>query len=511
MITIPFILTIITVTAILIIKRLRSGFRFFWFVSIAGALSIFISLLVWIFNPPLNFSLSYSSEPSLQLFSPIWITNSSKIPIIISLGALAITALLTAVVRHISDPMDWAFILLYISSGILAIMSDNLIALAIIWVCIDILDVIILLKYSKLERSNDIVVGLSLKLVGVLLIIWSAIQSVSSGFSITLSEIPNLIAGILIATSILRIGLLPLVPTINESDLSKSIFTISRVIAALSGLILFVYLPTDLFSFSTKPVAILIIGVFSIIFGIPWLLSKNEIYGRSYWILSFGLFIMINSMSGNFDDGISLLAALVLNGSLVSMFFVRNKKNIWIPLIGLWGLTTLPFSLTNGIFPKTTSLSFYYYIPAIVGFSLLIAGYIKHVTTTRSGSEVSQQPKWINLMYQTGLILILGMIIAIGLTRGLNTIQRRFNWIDLIPLGLGIFIYLLQKKFRNSVNLSDFQPLSIKKNPLSSILWGLYNLVRRIISGINFILEGDGGMLWSLVFLVLFLTILTQA
>jgi len=510
MITIPFILTITIVTAIILIKRLRPGFRYFWLVAIGGSVSIIISLLGWIFYLPMKYSPAISTESSLQLFSSNWIADNTTLPIIISLSALALAALLTSVVRNVSDPYDWASILLYTSLGILAIMSDNLFAITISWVCIDIIETITLLRYCRVERSNDIVVGLSVKLVGLLLTIWSAIICISSGLSITLQEIPTRVGGILIAAIILRIWVLPLVPPVNESNLSKNIFSISRPIAAISGLILLIHMPVDFFQTSMIPFTIILLGIFSIIFSIPWLFSKNEIYGRPYWILSFGLLIMINSISGNFNNGKSLLEAMVLLGGMASMYLVQNKKNIWIPIIGLWGLSSLPYSLTYGNFLESTTNSIFAFLPAIAGYSILIAGYIRHLTSRRSNSDISQQPKWIQFMYQSGLVLILAIIIILGLYRGFNNEQLVFHWIQLLPMGLALIIYLLHERFKVPFKMIRTQSLSIKNNPLTTIIWGLYNLIRRIIASINFILEGDGGMLWSLVFLLLFITILTQ-
>jgi hypothetical protein len=42
------------------------------------------------------------------------------------------------------------------------------------------------------------------------------------------------------------------------------------------------------------------------------------------------------------------------------------------------------------------------------------------------------------------------------------------------------------------------------------LLWGAYHLLRRGISSINLILEGEGGILWTLLLLTLLLSLLMQ-
>ena len=146
----------------------------------------------------------------------------------------------------------------------------------------------------------------------------------------------------------------------------------------------------------------------------------------------------------------------------------------------------------------------------IVGYSILLAGYIKHVFSIKINSERSIHPKWVDLMYLSGLILILGVLIFLGMKQGFNIDSIHFSWIDLIPIGMAIIITLARVQFKESLNTIKLQRPSFKKNYFTIFLWGIYNLIRRIIIGINFILEGDGGMLWSLVLLLLFVTILSQ-
>ena len=78
------------------------------------------------------------------------------------------------------------------------------------------------------------------------------------------------------------------------------------------------------------------------------------------------------------------------------------------------------------------------------------------------------------------------------------------------PLGLAIVFFLVYGRFKRSIEgINISSPINLI-NPFPGLVWGFYNFFRRITTGINFILEGDGGMLWSLVIFVLFITILTQ-
>jgi len=510
MITIPFILSITSAISIVLVKKFRPQFRYFWFIAIGGSILVFTTLLIWTINPPLGFSLTSLDESTLPIFSPAWTASELNLPIIISLSTLGLAVLLTTMIRQNSDPIDWASIFVFISLGILAVMSDNYISIALCWISIDVIDLISILRYGKENKSNDVVVALSIKLFGILLLIWSAILCASNGISMDLHQLPNFAGLFILTAAILRIGILPLVLPVNTTDLSKGIFTISRAISSVSGLILLVYLPTNIVPSSAIPITIVILGFTCIGLSVAWFLARNELAGRPYWILSFVILIISNSLNGNIESSISLLTALILCGGLVSLYSSRHKKNIWLPLLGLWGLSTVPFSLTYGIFSARSSISVYTHLPMVVGYSILLAGYIKHIYSIKVSSERSIQPKWVNLMYLSGLVLIIGVLLFLGLKQGFTNESIQYSWIELLPIGLAVIITLLRVQFKESLNVIKIQSPSFKQNYFTILLWGIYNLIRRIINGINFILEGDGGMLWSLVLLLLFVTILSQ-
>ena len=510
MVYLPLMLASLIIIFIIVMHNVRPKFRYFWFIAIGGSLSILISLIGWLNELPLKFSLTFSNDQLFRVFSPMWNVNDLTLPVAFSLSVLTIAALLTAVVRNVSDPVDWASILLFTLFGILAILSGNLSALVICWVSIDLLEVITFIRYCKAGKSNDIVVGLSIKFIGILLSIWSVIICFTSGLPITLESIPGNIGRLLIAISVFRIGFLPLSLPVNESDYSKGVFTVSRIITASSGLMLLVYFPTNLIKPSSLPLSILILGFLILVTSFAWLFTKNELIGKSYLFLSFGLLILISVIDGKIERGFLVLSTMILLSGLSSLYFIRNKKNIWIPLVSLWGLSTLPFSMTSGIFPYSSTISTSFYVPAIIGYSVLMVGFVKDLTSRISDTRTTQQPKWVSIMYNFGLLVILLMIISIGSFYGFKYQIKYLNWINFVPLGLAIGFFLVYGRFKRSIEgINISSPINLI-NPFPGLVWGFYNFFRRITTGINFILEGDGGMLWSLVIFVLFITILTQ-
>ncbi|MFC2028501.1 hypothetical protein ACFLTX_01095 [Chloroflexota bacterium] len=373
------------------------------------------------------------------------------------------------------------------------------------------MDFISNLRYEKLDQHSDRVISLSTRLAGLLLLLWAVITNLSEGLSTAIQEIPSKTALVLIGAVILRIGIFTNPQIGNKTDSNKSYFSISRSVHALSGLILIAYLPAGFIPQAIIPVAIIILGLLCIVSGLAWFISGSSPSGWIYWIMGFTLLTLINSLAGNFDGNLPLLAVAILFGSLVTFNNNRISKRMWILILSLWALSTLPYSLSFGILPTEASALNYYYIPTILGYSLLVAGFINQITIKKKRNTYPSQPRWITIMYWSGLILIIGTILIFGLNQGRYYGSLQFSWMQFLPIGLAAIFSILYSGLIKTFNKINFQfPSIINRNQISSFLWGFYNLIRRIINGINFILEGDGGILWSLVLLLLFITLLSQ-
>ncbi|MGH7489294.1 MAG: hypothetical protein ACREMY_27380, partial [bacterium] len=62
----------------------------------------------------------------------------------------------------------------------------------------------------------------------------------------------------------------------------------------------------------------------------------------------------------------------------------------------------------------------------------------------------------------------------------------------------------------NPIRAQWLNPLSSRLGNIYDIFWAVYRVLARSAEAINSTLEGDGGIMWTLLFLALFITVMTQ-
>jgi len=80
--------------------------------------------------------------------------------------------------------------------------------------------------------------------------------------------------------------------------------------------------------------------------------------------------------------------------------------------------------------------------------------------------------------------------------------------VSLLTLGL---IWLTPRlRLLNPVRAHWVKPASTRLDRVYSGLWGFYQFLGRITQAVTLTLEGAGGIMWTLLFMVLFISLMTQ-
>ena len=167
-------------------------------------------------------------------------------------------------------------------------------------------------------------------------------------------------------------------------------------------------------------------------------------------------------------------------------------------------LTALPAAVSGGA-------NFWLAWPfVLVAQSMLIAGYVRHSFRPTVGASYEDQPIWARNVYPIGILLLLMTIILLGVFGWGGTLQLG-NWLaGLIVslLSLGLLWLTPRLRILNPVRAHWVGPSS----NLSWLDWGygaLWNLFRqlgRLSNTISNVLEGESGIMWTLLFLALFIS-----
>jgi hypothetical protein len=510
MILLPVFILFTSSLSLVLLRLFRPGFRFNWLIGTMAALLAVISSILWQLKMPMTFSVTVWQPVSIFLNSPNWLVDGYSWPYAVSLTALALSVLSTAVIRKQSNSLNWAGILFITAIGLLSVTSNSPLTLVIVWVALDLSELIILLNAVKAEKSNDLIVSFTVRIASVFFLLWSSIISISSGSPMDFHTIPDRAGILIILAAGLRLGILPLPLPLAEFDLKRGVITVLRLVSAASGLTLLTRIPINSIPLNILPYLIILTGIFSIIGGWVWLISNDEIIGRPFWILCLGSLALSVTLFGNIIGSIAWGSSMILCGGLLFLYTGREKSNYWLPAFGLWGLSTLPFSLTASVWFYQPDGNFLLMVPQLLAHALLLAGFFRHAFSHPGEVDIRLEPRWIQIIYLIGLSILPIMIILIGLWGWPGGHIIGNWWISALTIGLSFLILYIRIRSSKPSKGIQVQKPSVNLRIFSNISWTIYRSLRQVINQISSILEGDGGILWSIVILVLFISLISQ-
>ncbi len=520
----PVALLLLSAVVIQIVGRITMRAGSTWLLAaVIGFITWLSMILIGILLPPAVSISNWLPEPyaftaiSFQATRETWIFG------------FLLVSLLQAVIFFNARNLDSSNYLQKITGamvltafGLLAVFSRTPLAFVLTWSLMDLAEFGVLtatLGSGKEDRSTLTAV-LSRELGIILLVLFMAIapeQVVQS------DRLSILTAWLLLIIALLRMGIFPLRQTLtNDPRIRRGFLTLLR---ALPLITVFAFLLTIVnFGLPERSLQLLLV-VFSIatIYGsTSWFFAKDELVGRPYWFFTLGCIGMITFLTSAPGALIALAVVTVAGGTGIFLYSPRFRKlYAFIPvlLVGLLALPLTPTTTINHFFAtEVFSIHQVFLIPA---YALLLAGVIKHASRKDEDTDISEA--WMRLFHRISLYFIaLVPWIMMGVMFKLHTLQA--NWwvsttILIITAGFTALHFLF---FRRSlpersifsrikpVIVKIFQTIDkiLKLNWLSRIFSSIGFFTGKIAALLNRVQEGDGGILWSFLFLVLLLSLL---
>lgn len=507
---------LLTAFTLVIMRFVRPNFKYPWMLAIGGATLALIGVFIWHIHLPQSISLASWQPATIFSFSPIWVADGISWPYALSLAALASAVIWTSIVRAEKDPAAWAGILLLTALGILAVAAENPLSLILAWSAIDLTELFAMLRSTEgEERNRGVVIAFAARVAGTGLVIWSNLVSLANGNPMNFIAIPQNAGIYLLMAAGLRLGVFPLhLPYRKENVLRRGFGTSLRLISAAASLSLLARIPASALKSSLIPFLIVLAALSALYAGWMWLRASDEIIGRPFWVLGMASLSIAASLRGNPTGSIGWGVILVLGGGLLFLFSARQRSILWLPLISLWGLSALPFSVTASAWETGNQVSWLYIIPFLPAQALLVTGVIRHSLHPGETSFESQE-RWTKFLYPTGLLLLAAIMFLLGVWgwKGAQNIGQVWAAIIAIVL-IAVFTTLaFTVLIRLAPTSSSGQWTRIfRLEWLYNTLAAIYKLFCKIAGIITSSLEGEGGLLWSFLLLALILSVLsTQA
>ena len=512
-ILLPIILMFLTALTLMILRFARPNFKYSWMLAAGGATLAFIGIFLWHIRLPLSISLAPWQPETVFTFSPTWLVDGISWPYALSLAALAAAVIWTSVVRSENDPALWAGTLLLTALGILAVTAENPLTLILVWSAIDLVELITMLRSTEGEEQNQgVVIAFAARLVGTGLVLWANLVSTAGGILMNFRATPSSAGIYLLIAAGLRLGVLPLhLPYRKENVLRRGFGTTLRLVSAAASLSLLARIPASALKSPLLPYLLLLAALAALYAGWMWLRASDEILGRPFWVLGMASLSIAASLRGNPTGSIAWGIMLIMGGGLLFLFSARQRSILWMPLTCLWGLSALPFSLSASAWQTGNQNSWLFIIPFLPAQALLMAGFIRHALHPGETSLESQE-RWTKVLYPAGLFLLAGIAILFGLWGWDGSGNIGLWWAAIIAnlLAAGFTALALTVLVRLAPASSSNQWTRIfRLEPLYTLLTTIYGFFRRITDIITSSLEGEGGLLWSLLLVVLILSFLS--
>ncbi len=517
LILLSMIWLVLSALIMLALRLRRPGFGYHWLIAIGGAIIAWVMVLLGYTSIPdrlqiesWSITTAYPNSIILQLDQVSW-------PFAAAIGTLLVAVLLSDVVRAYDLTWsNWASSLVLAAIGFVGVLSGNLITFILAWTAYDLIVLsILLVQMGSGEQRRRTISVFFVHLIGTACLLAAGVISVSDNNSVLLEQASPGAIGFVVLAAGLRLGALPLGSNLLEDANSRRSFGtmrslvsmamvtifLVRVAAALENILLPGYLTLGFFS---------LLGVAGLFFSISWLFASNELAGRQAWIMGYGCLVLASMLRAEVGASLSWSLAAIFSGGLILIASVREKISLWINLLGLVGISALPFTpawLGLGLFSNPFNVPLVLFFAASV---LLILGFIRHASTVTPAPPGLE--RWIKVVYPLGLLLLpithamLGWIYKPEV--GSVSPQGWILGALMLSLAVGGFLIwqargrgISQRLIKGVDSILDFAWLS-------SIFRSLFNYLGRMMSFVSRILEGEGGILWVLLSIVLFLAVL---
>lgn len=512
LILISCLLLFVTALTLIILRATQPNARYTWLVAAGGGILAMLSVFLWLAQLP--FELVLPAWQPISLFTTPILFRADEIswPFSISIAALTLATILTAAARPVfANSYAWVGALALGGIGILAVTAENPLTLLLVWASLDLTELVTQLRSVQGKTNNEkVVISFSTRVFGLALLLWANIVSAAAGSGFDFQSMSGNSGLYLIAAAGLRLGVFPLhLPYSSESTLRRGLGTSLRLISAASSVVVLAHAPSE--SLNSIVTAVLTtMAVVATLYGSwMWLRAPDELNGRPYWIISIVSLSVIAALSGNPTGAIAWGCSLVLVGGSL---FLSSVQLPWLNramLAGAWSLSSLPFSLTASAWLGRLG----FFLPfVIIAQALTMAGFVRHALRPVGRDSLEFQPGWARAVYPAGILLLISVQIFLGLV-GWDGALQTGAWLQAVIASILTFGLLwAAPRFRilNPIRAHWITTTASQFNGVNQMLWSLYRSLAGISQTIVLTLEGEGGIMWTLLFLILFISLLTQ-
>jgi hypothetical protein len=529
LILLPSLLLFVAVVALLIVQWRRPSFGIGWLIAASATFIVWILLIVFRLRSPQIVVLFRWQSLDAFPFYPALVLDRISWPYAFGLVTILFALILTASARvqHQTNPIAWAGSISITAVGLFAVFAGNPFTLTMAWMALDLIELLVFIV--SLKREDGLlrsILGFAGRLTGTFILIWVVAVGKMVSPRFDFGNLPQYGGLLLLLAAGLRLGVLPItLPFVQEPNLRRGIGNTIRMVTAISSLVLLARLPFEVVPAAWAPF-LLAFTALAVLYGaVMWLLAADELFGRPYWMISLAGLAMICLIRGHPGASLAWGSTMIFSGSMLFLFSARDKGLRFVPAFGLLGLSGIPFSLAaSGWHGLVSSTNFLEDAWIFVAHLLLMLGYIRHAW--RKGDSLALVESWGQFTYPLGLVLLVAASVLYAIWGWPGSLTTANWWAGTsIVLVASLVVVLRYRKvaFYRPIVWPEIGRL---KNAIQRVFAWIdallrlewlyravefgYKGVRWLLQFIATILEGDGGILWTILLFVLIVSFLVR-
>lgn len=532
-ILLPIGLLLVAALVITILDRVRPKYGTAWLIATGASLAAWLAIFIFRLWLPTTLPLLSWEGTELNLsgyFSLVMDYQSWPYALALMTITLAIVLTGAARTRYDSTPKAWAASLTITALGLLAVQSGTSLTMMLAWVIVDLFELFYLLRQADTDQFNfRIILSYGVRVGSVMMLFLATMVGWQSVHSFNLNTIPQSAGLLFLLAAGLRLGVLPLnLPFLQEPVLRRGGGNILRLAPVASSLVLLARLPENILPANlggNSWILFALLAIAALYAAFRWLAAKDEIEGRPFWIVGWASLATASVLNGEPQASIAWGLALLLPGSLLFLYYPRIQRMNFLLYFGLIGLVGWPYTpLASGWVGLVGSGFNLWTFLFVLAQTVMILGYINRIL--QPGGEAGALESWARLVFPLGLIIIIQTIIGQGLIGWPGSFTLGLWWLPLISSILAAAAFFLSRWLGISPPYLQLpassrltQVLEWVMPRLESIfrlewlyraLWSIYTLLGRILQVFSQTLEGEGGILWTALLLLLLIAALAR-
>lgn len=545
LILVPIGLLLLASLVIYLYDIIRPNFGISWVIASIASLLAWLTILFSRLRLPTILALQSWNSTDLQLTGHLsLLMDYDSWPYVLALMTIALAVILSdaARTRYDSTPRAWSLSLMITALGLLAIQAGTSLTMMMAWVLLDLLEVFHLLRQhgtSTLLQADEkfnprIIISYGVRIASILLLFMATMQGWSVVGDFDLTQIPTTSGFMFLLAAGLRLGVFPLnMPFFAEYSDSKrptmrrGVGNIIRLTPAAASLGLLARLPADLVTPELAGWMPLFMGLLALAVlyaAVKWLSAVDEIQGRPYWMIAWASFAAVSVLNGAPKASIAWGMVMILPGSLLFLFYPRVQRINFLLYFGLIGLLGFPYTPAASGWVGLVANGFNIWtVVFIIAHGLMVLGFLDRAL--QPGGTSGSLESWARIVFPLSLIFIIQAMIALGLIGWPDAFTQGVWWLALISNLLILITVILINRFganspyfqlpANSGMRKRLDWLFPRLEPffrlewLYQVVWSVYGFLGRIMKTFSVIMEGEGGILWTVLLLVLLITLLT--